>query len=164
MTASFERVAVLGLGLLGGSVTLAARERGVARRVAGATRRRDVLDAALARGAIDEGGSYEEAVRTATPGHDEFWKFLGPYGWSRGYMGEDGKPAKPGLIPTLEESLENKTILIGTPEQVAEEVQFYIDLVGLDHLTLFPHLLGDSYDKANEQMTRFAEEVLPLLR
>jgi len=27
--------------------------------------------------------------------HDEFWKFLGPYGWSRGYMGEDGKPVPP---------------------------------------------------------------------
>lgn len=65
MTVPFERVAVLGLGLLGGSVALAARERGAARRVCGATRRRDVLDAALARGAIDEAGSYEEAVRDA---------------------------------------------------------------------------------------------------
>ncbi len=42
---------------------------------------------------------YEEALRTAPPGHDEFWKFLGPYGWSRGYMGDDGKPAKPGPDP-----------------------------------------------------------------
>ena len=37
-----------------------------------------------------------------------------------GLIEVDGKPAKPGLIPTLDESLENKTILIGTPEQVAE--------------------------------------------
>ena len=50
--------------------------------------------------------TYEKARQTALPGHDEFWKFLGPYGWSRGYMGEDGKPAKPGLIPTLDESIE----------------------------------------------------------
>ena len=34
----------------------------------------------------------EEARATALAGHDEFWKFLGPYGWSRGYMGPDGKP------------------------------------------------------------------------
>jgi alkanesulfonate monooxygenase SsuD/methylene tetrahydromethanopterin reductase-like flavin-dependent oxidoreductase (luciferase family) len=107
--------------------------------------------------------TYEEAVASATPGHDEFWKFLGPYGWSRGYMGDDGKPAKPGLIPTLAESLANKTILIGTAEQVAEEVDFYRDLLGLEHLVIFPHLIGDPYDKANEQMTRFVEEVLPLL-
>jgi alkanesulfonate monooxygenase SsuD/methylene tetrahydromethanopterin reductase-like flavin-dependent oxidoreductase (luciferase family) len=105
----------------------------------------------------------EKARETARPGHDEFWKFLGPYGWSRGYMGEDGKPAKPGLIPTLDESIENKTILVGTPEDVAAEVQFLKDLLGLEHLTLFPHLLGDSYKKADEQMARFKEEVQPLL-
>lgn len=79
-------------------------------------------------------------------------------------MGEDGKPAKPGLIPTLDESLENKTILLGTPEQVAEGVQFYRDLLGLRHLTIFPHLLGDPYKKADEQMARFVQEVVPLLR
>jgi alkanesulfonate monooxygenase SsuD/methylene tetrahydromethanopterin reductase-like flavin-dependent oxidoreductase (luciferase family) len=100
--------------------------------------------------------THEDAIRTARPGHDEFWKFLGPYGWSRGYMGEDGKPAKPGLIPTLDESIENKTILLGTPEQVAEGVDFY-------NLTIFPHLLGDSYKKADEQMARFIEQVVPLL-
>ncbi|HUF99694.1 MAG TPA: LLM class flavin-dependent oxidoreductase [Ilumatobacter sp.] len=107
--------------------------------------------------------SYEEAMRTARPGHDEFWKFLGPYGWSRGYMGPDGKPAQPGLIPTLEESLENKTILLGTPEQVAEGVQFYRDLLGVENITLFPHLLGDPYKKADEQMARFMQEVVPQL-
>jgi len=105
----------------------------------------------------------EEARASARPGHDEFWKFLGPYGWSRGYMGDDGKPAPPGLIPTLDESIDNKTILVGTPEDVAAEVQFYKDLLGMEYLTIFPHLLGDSYKKADEQMARFSEEVLPLL-
>ena len=65
--------------------------------------------------------------------------------------------------PIFEQVCENKTILIGTPEQVAEGVQFYRDLLGVEHLTIFPHLLGDSYAKANEQMTRFQEEVVPLL-
>jgi hypothetical protein len=68
-----------------------------------------------------------------------------------------------GLIPTLDESIENKTILVGPPEKVAEEVAFYRDLLGLEYLTLFPHLIGDPYKKADEQMARFAEEVLPLL-
>jgi alkanesulfonate monooxygenase SsuD/methylene tetrahydromethanopterin reductase-like flavin-dependent oxidoreductase (luciferase family) len=105
----------------------------------------------------------EEARSSALAGHDEFWKFLGPYGWSRGYMGPDGKPSPPGLIPTLDESIENKTILVGSPEQVAEEVQFLKDLLGFESLTIFPHLLGDSYKKADEQMARFKEEVQPLL-
>ena len=42
-------------------------------------------------------------------------------------------------------------------------VAFYRDLLGFEHLTIFPHLLGDSYKKADEQMARFAEEVVPLL-
>ena len=29
--------------------------------------------------------------------------------------------------------------------------------------TIFPHLLGDSYAKADEQMARFMEEVVPLV-
>ncbi len=107
--------------------------------------------------------TYEEALRTATPGHDEFWKFLGPYGWSRGYVGDDGKPAKPGLIPSLATSVEQKTILLGSPADVADGVQFYRDLLGVEHLTIFPHLLGDPYKKADEQLARFIEEVVPLL-
>ena len=108
--------------------------------------------------------THEEAMRTARNGHDEFWKFLGPYGWSRGYMGEDGRPVKPGLIPTLEESMQQRTILLGTPDDVAAQVQDYKDLLGLENLTLFPHLIGDTYSKATEQMARFMEEVVPLVR
>ena len=47
--------------------------------------------------------TYEEALDSARPGHDEFWKFLGPYGWSRGYMGDDGKPVAPGPHPDARE-------------------------------------------------------------
>jgi alkanesulfonate monooxygenase SsuD/methylene tetrahydromethanopterin reductase-like flavin-dependent oxidoreductase (luciferase family) len=108
--------------------------------------------------------THEEAWRTARNGHDEYWKFLGPYGWSKGYMGADGKPAPSGLIPTLEESVAQKVWLIGTPEEVAEGVQFYKDMLSLKHLTIFPHFPGDRYTKAEEQMQRYAEEVKPLLR
>ena len=40
--------------------------------------------------------THEKALETATPGHDEFWKFLGPYGWSRGYMGPTASRRRPG--------------------------------------------------------------------
>ncbi|RIL05570.1 MAG: prephenate dehydrogenase/arogenate dehydrogenase family protein [Proteobacteria bacterium] len=53
MTAPFERLAVLGLGLLGGSIAWAARERGVAREVVGCGRRAESLRAAAARGLVD---------------------------------------------------------------------------------------------------------------
>ena len=54
MTYLFQRVAVLGLGLLGGSVALAARQRRVAGRVIGANRRASVCEEALRLGAVDE--------------------------------------------------------------------------------------------------------------
>jgi alkanesulfonate monooxygenase SsuD/methylene tetrahydromethanopterin reductase-like flavin-dependent oxidoreductase (luciferase family) len=53
--------------------------------------------------------------------------------------------------------------VLGTPEDVAEGIAFYRDLLGLRHLTIFPHLLGDPYKKADEQMARFVDEVLPLV-
>jgi alkanesulfonate monooxygenase SsuD/methylene tetrahydromethanopterin reductase-like flavin-dependent oxidoreductase (luciferase family) len=107
--------------------------------------------------------THEKAWEMARPTHDEFWKFLGPYGWSRGYMGEDGKPVPPGLIPTLEQSVDQKVWVIGTPEEVAEGIDLYVQQLGLQRLTIVPMMPGDSYDQADEQMTRFAEEVLPLL-
>ena len=107
--------------------------------------------------------THEAAVRSARNGHDEFWKFLGPYGWSRGYMAEDGKPAKPGLVPTLEMSMDQKMYLVGTAADVAEQLQWYRDQLGLDSVTIFPHLIGDPYEKAVEQMGRFMHDVMPLL-
>ena len=107
--------------------------------------------------------SYEQALASARPGHDEFWKFLGPYGWSRGYAGADGQPAPAGLIPTLEESLANRTWIVGTAEQVAEGIDAYRQELSLQELCIFPNFSGDSYAKTDEQLTRYAEFVRPLL-
>ncbi len=105
----------------------------------------------------------EKAMASVRPGHDEFWKFLGPYGWSKGYMGPDGGPAQPGLIPTLEESIENRTWLVGTADDVAEQLNTYKNDLGMENLVLFPNMPGDAYSKTEEQVTRIAEEVLPQL-
>ena len=108
--------------------------------------------------------SREAAIDGVRNGHDEFWKFLGPYGWSRGYMGEGGKPAPPGLIPTLEESLDNRTWLVGTADDVAEGIAAYRDdFGGLDNLVIFPAMLGDPYSQVEEQLERFAADVMPQL-
>ena len=58
----FERVAVVGLGLLGGSVAAAARARGVARRVVGVARQRETAAEALRAGIVDEAGIELEAL------------------------------------------------------------------------------------------------------
>ena len=78
-------------------------------------------------------------------------------------MGPDGKPAKPGLIPTLEESIDQKTWVVGSPEQVAEAISWRDEQIGLENLLLFPAMPGDPYNKIEEQLHRIAEEVLPLL-
>lgn len=78
-------------------------------------------------------------------------------------MGEGGKPVGPGLIPTLEESIKQRTILVGTAEEVAAQIQEYRDLLGVENLTIYPHLTGDPYAKAVEQMGRFMNDVLPLV-
>ncbi len=105
----------------------------------------------------------EQAIASVRDGHDEFWKFLGPYGWSKGYMGPDGGPAPPGLIPTLEESFSNRTWVVGSPDDVAAEIAFYDELLGLENLLLFPAMPGDAYAKVSEQLLRLGEEVLPQL-
>lgn len=107
--------------------------------------------------------SMEKAMASVRPGHDEFWKFLAPYGWSRGYMGPDGDPAPAGLVPTLEESIENRTWIAGSPDDVIEGLSLYKDELGMENLVLFPNMPGDSYAKTEEQMARMAEEVLPAL-
>ena len=108
--------------------------------------------------------SREEAIASVRNGHDEYWKFLGPYGWSKGYMGPDGGPAEAGLIPTLEESLDNKVWLVGTADEVAEQIRWYDEyLGGVEDLILFPAMPGDSYSKVDDQLHRLAEGVLPHL-
>ena len=104
----------------------------------------------------------EAAIESVRPGHDEFWKFLGPYGWSKGYMGEDGKPSPPGLIPTLEDSMDRqRTWAVGTADDVAETIAMYQDELGLENLIIFPAMPGDSYNKVDEQLHRLAQDVLP---
>jgi prephenate dehydrogenase len=61
----FERIAVIGLGLLGGSVAAAAKHHGVATTVVGASRSKDARDVALRRHWVDEVGSVTEAASGA---------------------------------------------------------------------------------------------------
>jgi alkanesulfonate monooxygenase SsuD/methylene tetrahydromethanopterin reductase-like flavin-dependent oxidoreductase (luciferase family) len=109
------------------------------------------------------GDTVEQARQDARTGHDEFWRFLGPYGWSRGYRLDDGSPAPPGLIPTFEQSLEQRTWVVGDAATVAEGIAHLRDRIGVEELVLFPNFPGDTYDASEEQLTRLAEDVLPLL-
>jgi prephenate dehydrogenase len=72
--AEFDTVAIVGVGLIGGSIGLALRERSLARSVVGIGRRQVSLDTALRQGAIDrattdlaEGVAAAELVVVCTP-------------------------------------------------------------------------------------------------
>ncbi len=107
--------------------------------------------------------SHEQAVAQARPGHDEFWKFLGPYGWGRGYRSADGAPMPAGWVPTLADSMAQRTWVVGTAQEVAAGLAALRDALDLQDLTIFPSMPGESYDVAEEQLERFAAEVRPLL-
>ena len=109
------------------------------------------------------GDTHEEAVAGARPGFDEHWKFLGPYGRQLGLKGPDGEPAPNGWIPTVEIAMDQRILLAGTADEVAEQVADRVAQLGATHITIYPQCLGDPYEVFEEQVTRFAEEVLPRL-
>ncbi len=105
--------------------------------------------------------THEAAVAQVRPGHDEFWKFLGPYGWGRGYKLPDGSAPPAGWVPSLEDSMAQRTWLVGTADEVAEGLAHLRDELGLQDVTIFPSMPGESYDLAEVQLARFAEDVRP---
>ena len=67
------------------------------------------------------------------------------------------------LIPTLEESVAQRIWIIGTAAEVAEGIAAYRDELGLEHLTIFPQMPGETYEQCEDQMARWNETVRPLL-
>ncbi len=51
----FDKIAIVGVGLIGGSAGIAALERGIASEVWGVARRRETIDSALSAGAVSRG-------------------------------------------------------------------------------------------------------------
>jgi alkanesulfonate monooxygenase SsuD/methylene tetrahydromethanopterin reductase-like flavin-dependent oxidoreductase (luciferase family) len=105
----------------------------------------------------------ERALAEVRDGHDEFWRFLAPYGWGRGYNGPDGRPAGGDFVPTLEDSITQGPWAVGTADDVAEQIAALDELLGLTDLVIFPAMPGDAFPRVQEQMARFAQDVVPLL-
>ena len=110
------------------------------------------------------GDTTEHAMSIARNGHDEFWRFLAPYGRQVNYLDEEGKSWPNTRYPTLEESMEQGTWVVGSGSEVAERLAGLQDDLGIEHLTIFPQLPGMDRAVVIDQLERFAHHVAPVLR
>jgi alkanesulfonate monooxygenase SsuD/methylene tetrahydromethanopterin reductase-like flavin-dependent oxidoreductase (luciferase family) len=105
----------------------------------------------------------EEAVRRGGPGHDEFCKFLAPYGRFSSYRNPDGSKVPFDYCPTIESSTQNKIQIIGSIDDAVDMLGFWRDLLDLKHVCFFFDLPGLTRQEIDEQMHLVMEEVLPRL-
>jgi len=110
------------------------------------------------------GDTTEQAKEIARAGHDEYWKFLGPYGRQVNYLDEEGKSWPNTRLPTLEESMEQGPWVVGTADEVRDNLAQLQEELGLEYLTIFPHFPGMVREQVVDQMERFMAHVAPLLR
>ena len=107
------------------------------------------------------GRTREDAFRTGRDPHDEFARFLAPYGRFAGYLGKEYATAL-GYQPTLEESVEQRIMAIGSVDDVVDTLGMWRDLLGLEHLCCFFDMPGLTREQLDEQLTfLFAGEVAP---
>lgn len=112
---------------------------------------------------IHVGKTREAAMRRGKPGHDEFCRFLSPYGRFSSYRNPDGSKVPFDFCPTVEDSINQKIMAIGSVDDVVDTVGFWRDLLDLKHLCIFFDFPGISQNEMNEQMHLFSEEVMPKL-
>lgn len=92
----FQRIAIVGVGLIGGSFALAARRAGIADTIAGVDRK-DILDEALRRGVIDD---IETSFESQEISDADLVYLSAPVGAILRFLHAHGKHLKPGAIVT----------------------------------------------------------------
>jgi alkanesulfonate monooxygenase SsuD/methylene tetrahydromethanopterin reductase-like flavin-dependent oxidoreductase (luciferase family) len=112
---------------------------------------------------IHVGRTHEEALRKGRPGHDEFAKFLAPYGRFTSYREADGSKVPFNFQPTVEDSVGQKIMAIGSVDDVVDILGFWRDLLDLKHLCIFFDFPGLTREEMDEQLHLVAEEVFPRL-
>jgi alkanesulfonate monooxygenase SsuD/methylene tetrahydromethanopterin reductase-like flavin-dependent oxidoreductase (luciferase family) len=105
-----------------------------------------------------------QAFAEARDPHDEFCRFLAPYGRFTGYLAADGVSRSPfGFQPTLEDSVGQQAMAIGSVDDVVDAIGRWRELLGLEHLVIFMDMPGVTREQVDTQLHLIAEEVLPQL-
>jgi alkanesulfonate monooxygenase SsuD/methylene tetrahydromethanopterin reductase-like flavin-dependent oxidoreductase (luciferase family) len=112
---------------------------------------------------VHVGATREKAMAAVRNAHDEFCRFLAPYGRFRNYLLPDGTNRPFGFQPELEDSMEQRIAAVGTPDDVAQVIGDFKELLDLKHLVVFLEFPGLTRDQLDEQLHLVAEEVMPLV-
>lgn len=105
----------------------------------------------------------EQAIRRGGPGHDEFCRFLAPYGRFSSYRHPDGSKVPLDYCPTVESSMANKIQVVGSIDDCVDILGFWRDLLDLKHVCFFFDFPGLTREELDEQMHLMVTEVLPRL-
>ncbi len=118
----FRRVTIIGVGLIGGSLGKALKQRRIADRVIGFSRRQSTLDAALKCGAVDEGTrdlkravAGSDLVILATPIETikEMFALIAPHLKRNGLVTDVGS-VKTAVVRAAEDGLKQPAFFVGT--------------------------------------------------
>jgi alkanesulfonate monooxygenase SsuD/methylene tetrahydromethanopterin reductase-like flavin-dependent oxidoreductase (luciferase family) len=107
--------------------------------------------------------THEQAVRRGGPGHDEFCKFLAPYGRFSSYRFADGTKVPFGFQPTVDDSNREHIQVVGSVDDAVDALGFWRDLLDLKHVCFFFDFPGLTRDEIDEQMHVVVEEIFPRL-
>jgi alkanesulfonate monooxygenase SsuD/methylene tetrahydromethanopterin reductase-like flavin-dependent oxidoreductase (luciferase family) len=105
----------------------------------------------------------EKAMRKGKPGHDEFCKFLSPYGRFSSYRYPDGSKVPFDFCPTVEDSMAQKIQIVGSIDDAVDILGFWRDLLDLKHICFFFDYPGLTREEMTEQLHLVVEEVFPRL-
>ena len=108
--------------------------------------------------------SRQEAIDAVRPAHDERYKWFAPFGFVR-YADPEGRPwgtpGAPARVPTIEEGVEQKAWMVGSPADCVALIREYeARYPGLEQLMLhWPE--GVPPAEFQEQLRWFARDVMP---
>ena len=112
---------------------------------------------------VHVGKTREAAMKKGKPGHDEFCRFLAPYGRFSSYRNPDGSKVAFDHCPSVQESIDQKIQAIGSVDDVVDTIGFWRDLLDLKHLIIFFDFPGLTRQEMKDQLHMVAEEVMPKL-
>ncbi|NKB57272.1 MAG: LLM class flavin-dependent oxidoreductase [Alphaproteobacteria bacterium] len=101
--------------------------------------------------------SREEAIEAAKPFLEAKYKIYHQWGQDKDMPADDND-----LSLDYDELLEDR-FMLGSPDEIAEQVIAHNKRLGVNHMILSFHWVGMPQSLTLESMTRFAEEVMPLV-